>query len=197
MKYLPKFFLLAAFSLVGVAAHSQPPSNAEDVEPIEVGVKVPSGDLMDLAGDAVLFNRKFASKSVVVFYRGGWCPYCNVHLAELQEVLEAIKEEGYTLIAISPDSPDNLRNSIQKNELAYQLYSDPGLSLAMDFGIVFKAPERYIQMLEENSGGRNPGFLPVPAVFVINKKGKVSFAYVNADYKTRLSGEAILEAIKD
>jgi peroxiredoxin len=134
---------------------------------------------------------------VVLFYRGGWCPFCNAHLAEIQEAQSQVLDMGFQIIAISPDSPENLRATDEEHNLDYHLYSDAGGELIKAVGIAFKSPERYTGMLVEKSDGLNDGFLPVPSVFVTDTNGKILFEYINPDYRTRLSAKLLLAVLKN
>lgn len=170
-----------------------------DISPLLIGEKIPSISLLDVNGKNVdlqaLASRK---QSILVFYRGGWCPYCNLHLAELQTIEPDILAAGYQIIAISPDSPESLSASVEKNKLNYILLSDNDAELIKAFGLAFKAPERYVELLNKSSGGKNKGvLLPVPAVFILNKQGDILFEYINPDYKKRLKGSLLMAALKE
>jgi len=132
-----------------------------------------------------------------MFYRGGWCPYCNKHLAELQGAESKINKLGFQIIAISPDSPQNLQLTDSNNELRYSLYSDGDGILMKALGIAFKAPEKSIDKLMKNSDGLNEGFLPVPSVFVVDTSGKIEFEYINPNYKTRIGADLLLAVLKE
>ena len=132
-----------------------------------------------------------------MFYRGGWCPFCNTHLADIHSIEKEIPGLGYQLIAISPDSPENLQQSIEKHTLGYNLYSDAGGTLIQKVGIAFQAPEKYAGMLKNSSGGFNEGFLPVPSVFVVNTDGEILFEYINPNYKVRISSELLMAVLKN
>jgi peroxiredoxin len=130
--------------------------------------------------------------TILLFYRGRWCPFCNAQLAEVQTIENQIIELGYQIVAISPDSPENLKLTDEKSKLTYSLYADSDGTLIKSIGIAFKSPEKYGFMLSEKSGGLNDGFLPVPSVFVVDTSGKILFEYINPDYKTRLSSSLLL-----
>jgi peroxiredoxin len=174
------------------------PGKAIDVSPLLIGEKAPNALLRDVAGkqDSLLhiISRK---PTVLIFYRGGWCPYCNVHLAELQAIEKEILNLGYQIVAISPDSPENLSVSMDKHKLNYQLLSDADMNLSQSFGIAFSVPEAAKQRLSGASGGSNPGLLPVPSVFVLNQRGEILFEYINPDYKKRLKGSLLLSVLKE
>jgi peroxiredoxin len=180
------------FSQVEIAA------DATAISPLLIGEKIPNITLSDVSGKKVSLLEHAAQKpSVIVFYRGGWCPYCNLHLSELQAIESDILKEGYQIIAISPDSPESLGASISKNKLNYLLLSDNRTEASRGFGLAFQAPERYAEMLGKASAEQNKSVLPVPAVFVINTSGEILFEYINPDYKRRLKGSLLLAVLKE
>lgn len=195
-----KNVMLILLSLVfaSISSNAQLPEKAEDISPLLNGETLPDAVLKAPDGNEHNLSEVLKQKpSVVLFYRGGWCPFCNAHLAEIQEVQNEVVNLGYQIIAISPDSPENLQATDEKQELAYSLYSDADGKLIKAIGIAFKAPEKYSGMLSEKSDGLNDGFLPVPSVFVTNTSGKIAFEYINPDYKTRLSGGLLLAVLKN
>ena len=191
------FLTLMAQLVVGQSVPEKP----ADISPLLIGEKAPDMILKTADGkDKNLLNLLAEKSSVVIFYRGGWCPFCNMHLAELQTVEKEIVDLGYQIIAISPDSPENLQGSVDKHKLSYTLMSDSDLKVATAFGISFLTPESQKEKLMKASGGVNPGMLPVPSVFVLNKKGEILFEYINPDFKKRIPAKllmATLTALKD
>ena len=185
------FFLISNTSLM-----AQLPANAEDIAPLLVGETMPDVQVTTLDGKAVNFLDLVKTKpAVVIFYRGGWCPYCNRHLAEVGQAEANILAAGYQILAVSPDDVTHLQATADKNDLNYTLVSDSNGALTKAAGLAFQAPERYGEMFGEHSGGGNSGgFLPVPAVFVLNTKGEILFEYINPNYKVRMSGE-LLKAV--
>jgi peroxiredoxin len=141
--------------------------------------------------------------TVLVFYRGGWCPYCNRQLGELQKVNKEVDTLGFQIIAISPDQPSIAKGHNSKSKHKYLTLSDSKLEVAKQFGIVFKVSDslfkkyknKYGIDLEANSGEKHH-LLPVPSVFLIDTDGKVKFSYVNIDYKVRLDSKVLISAIK-
>ena len=192
-------FLLSLTTLLG-SAQLPPniPQLASDVSPLLIGEKTPDLSVQNTSNDEVRIQALFGIKpTVLIFYRGGWCPYCNLHLAELQGIEQEILKEGYQIVAISPDSPENLKKSIEKNKIDYQLFSDANMELSRAFGIAFAVSEASKERLNISSGGKNPGMLPVPSVFVVNQKGDILFEYINPDYKMRLKGNLLLAVLKE
>jgi peroxiredoxin len=174
------------------------PTVAEDISPLLVGETFPDEGTTDLNHKAISIHSLAAEKpSIVVFYRGGWCPYCNRHLAALGKAEQKILDLGYQIIAISPDAPTELKKTMDKNELSYQLLSDGKGTLAKAAGLAFQAPERYGERLSKYSDGANKGYLPVPAVFVLNKDAEILFEYISPNYKQRLSSEVLLAVLEN
>jgi len=177
---------------------SQIADRAEDISPLLIGEKIPGISLISTSGNQETLAAITGGKpSILLFYRGGWCPFCNKHLAEIETIQDKILELGYQLIAINPDAPPKLIASGEKNKLKYGLYSDSNGAVAQAMGIAFKAPERSLGMLSECSAGQNTGFLPVPSVFVINPDGVISFEYINPDYKVRISAKLLLAVLEN
>ncbi len=156
-----------------------------------VTVKLPDGSPVSLA--ALTMQKP----TVILFYRGGWCPYCNRQFAELQTVEQDIVDLGYQILAISPETPENLQKQALKAEMKVTQLSDTDLNAIREFGLGFKVDKvtqmRYaannINLAKDSSGN---AVLPAPGVFIVNKKGLVEFSYVNPDFKVRPSAELIL-----
>jgi peroxiredoxin len=171
---------------------------AEDISPLLIGENIPEVILTAPDGTTHSLLSIISEKpTIILFYRGGWCPYCNSHLSDIEKVETDILELGYQIIAISPDSPENLQQTTEKDTLNYSLYSDGNGAIAIKFGIAFKAPEKYSDMLVKRSKGLNTGFLPVPSVFVIDNSGKILFEYINPDYKIRLKSGLLIAVLKN
>jgi len=193
-----KIALLLTICLSTVyASKAQLPEKAEDVSPLLIGETIPNEPVVTADGKTVALHNLLKEKpTVLIFYRGGWCPYCNHHLAEIGEAEADILQLGYQIIAVSPDDAKHLQATDEKNKLNYQLLSDSKGLLTKAAGLAFQAPERYSKMLVEHSSGDNNGFLPVPALFVLNTKGEILFEYINPNYKMRMPGNLLLAALK-
>lgn len=165
------------------------PEKPEDISPLLIGESIPQITLSNAEGKSTNVNKMLAQKpAILIFYRGGWCPYCSAQLAGLIDIENDLKKTGYDIIAISTDSPENLKQTEMKQKPGYTLLSDSNLDIAMKFGIAFKAPTEYGDMLLRSSGNMNTGkLLPVPSVFILDKKGKIKFEYINPDFKERIS----------
>ncbi len=139
---------------------------------------------------------------VISFYRGGWCPYCNLELKALQNVLPQLKELNTNLVAITPETPDNSLTTSEKNELSFEVLSDIDNSFAKELGLVFKMPDDLVDVynefnldIEKYNGNKNFE-LPMPATYVVDNSGKITYSFVPEDYTQRLDPEDILKALK-
>ncbi len=195
--------LMFAFLLPVITNAEEVAVSADKIRPLLVGSKVPSLTLHTVENEPYDLMAAIAKKpTVLIFYRGSWCPYCNLHLNELKDVESELLGLGYQIIAISPDKPENLKKSAEKHEMKYQLLSDSKMEAAKAFGLAFKVDsptlnkyEKYGIDLEDTSGEKHH-LLPVPAVFLVNTDGIIQFQYVNPNYKVRLKKEIILAAAK-
>jgi peroxiredoxin len=191
--FLLLFFACAIFSTL----QAQLPERAEDISPLLIGETMPDQELFNTEGQKVSFHDLLKDKmTVLIFYRGGWCPYCNAHLAELGQRESEILELGYEIMAVSPDAIKEISKTGAKDEINYELLSDADGSFSKAVGIAFKAPDRYENRLFKVSDGQNTGHLPVPSVFVLNENGQILFEYINPDYKQRMSAEMLLAVLK-
>lgn len=169
------------------------PQKPEDISPLLNGEKIPIAILPDASGRKFDLNKAVSEKpTVLIFYRGGWCPYCSRQLAGVQQAAPELEKLGYQLIAISTDVPELLIQSATKEKLGYTLLSDADLALAKQFGIAFKAPEPYWNILPKTTGGKDTDLLlPVPSVFILDKTGTIHFEYINPDFRQRLSPDLL------
>ena len=180
-----------------------PWEDESEIQPLGVGASLPGDIKVKLAdGSDFDLNSAFARQpTVLIYYRGGWCPFCNAHLRDLQQSIPALKQMRYQLLAVSTDTVEALASYEQTSELDYQLLADPGLELATSLGIKFKVVTEYIDHLSSLPPGRafdlserNNGYLVTPAAFILDQNGVVQFAYANNNYAVRISQEALLKA---
>lgn len=178
-------------------------ASASEVTPLLINETIPDVSLRNTDGELVRLRSVVSDKpAVLIFYRGGWCPYCNTHLAELQKIEAQIRDLGYQVIAISPDKPENLKASISKNDLNYTLMSDSPMNVTRAFGLAFKVDEATVKRYKdvgidlEADSGYDHHLLPAPAVYIVNTEGRVRFNYVNPNYKERINGDILLTAAK-
>ncbi len=195
--------LIALFSLLFIAQLGLSRS-ADEVTPLLIGKTIPKVDVLDETGTKQFLPTILEGKySIVVFYRGGWCPYCNRQMQELAEAESQFLELGYQIIGISPDSPEMLSSIEKDGELNYSLYSDSGFAAIEAFGIDFNLSKATLLKykgfgidLAKSSGGLNKDRLPAPSVFIVTPDNKVAFSYTNPDYKERIPGKLLLAAAK-
>jgi peroxiredoxin len=166
---------------------------------LKAGDGFPDVTLTDQVGRAVDVTALAAEGPLVVtFYRGGWCPYCNLELRAYQRALPEITRLGARLIAITPETPDNALTTAEKNDLAFAVLSDEQGRLADALGIRFElsdAVKSYFVKAGHDLPARNGNdkwSLPMPATYVIEKGGRIALAFVDPDYRKRLEpGEAV------
>jgi len=180
----------------------QYPAQPDDISPLLIGEHIPAVKIPAANGKIFDLNAGIAQKpTILIFYRGGWCPFCNKELAGIQSIQQNLVNLGYQIIAISTDSPDNLNKSIGKHHLTYTLLSDADLNITKQFGLAYKAPKGYDQLITASSGGKNTDkLLPVPSVFILDQNGAIQFEYVNPDFKQRISPkllQSVALAIKE
>lgn len=182
----------------------KPAASPTLVQPLSVGAAVPAATLRTADDQAVqLASLVEGRPTVVIFYRGGWCPYCTRQLADLQEAEAGLTDLGYQLIALSPDRPSAVVEAMNKHHYAYRLFSDRGMEAAAAFGLAFRMDDQTRQAYEGYGfdlapvpGEPEARWLPVPAVYVIDRTGTVRFAHSDANYKQRLTPEDLLAAAR-
>ena len=186
-------------------ASASPAESAETAQALKAGQTTPQVTLLTPESESFDLGAAVRSQpTVLIFYRGGWCPYCNRHLAALQEIEEDLLELGFQIIAVSPDQPAGLQPTIEKNDLNYRLLSDRDMKAASAYGVAFVVPEdiriKYEGFgvdLASVPGNQDAKWLPVPAIFLIDAEGVVRFVHTNPNYKLRLDPADILEAAED
>jgi peroxiredoxin len=177
---------------------------AENVTPLLIGQTVPNSTLQTVDGDPVSLKALTMQKpTVLIFYRGGWCPYCNRQLSGLKNIEGQLDELGYQILAISPETPAQLQQQKLQTKFSVTLLADPGLEAISGFGIGFYVSDEQrttykskwdISLTSDKTSGT--AVLPAPAVFILDTKGKVLFSYVNPDIKTRISPDLLYQAAK-
>lgn len=139
---------------------------------------------------------------VVTFYRGGWCPFCVKQLKELDSQISSLATMGAQLVAISPETAENVRKTKSKNDLHFTMLPDPSSELARKLKLVSKVSDEVVREMEglgislKDSQGNSNNELPVPATFVVGQDRKIAYAYANANYTERADVKDILSALK-
>ncbi|WP_426359635.1 peroxiredoxin-like family protein [Pseudocolwellia sp. HL-MZ19] len=171
---------------------------------IAIGAQAPNFTLPNEVNQNVELAGLLAKGPVVVtFYRGSWCPYCNLQLRALKERLTEIHGLGAELVAISPEVPDDSLSEDERISLEFPVLSDQDALIAAAYGVAWKVPElvldhmrkdRNLELSDINNG--NGSVLPLPATFVINTDGNVVWRFVDVDYRIRSEPEDIVNALK-
>lgn len=170
---------------------------------LKAGDRFPPVVLTDQLGRKVDLGVLASNQPLIVtFYRGGWCPYCNLELRAYQKALPEIEALGAGLVAITPETPDNTLSTAEKNDLSFPVLSDAKGRLADALGIRFElspAIRALYQKFGHDLATRNDDdrwSLPMPATFVIGKGGLISFAFVDSDYRKRLDPDTAIDALR-
>jgi peroxiredoxin len=184
------------------AATAQLRATGIEASALQVGAALPALTLPDAMGKPVDLKALNATGPlVIVFYRGGWCPYCNLELREWQRLLPQLRALGATLVAISPQTPDNSLSTAEKNELAFPVLSDSSLAAAQAFGIAFNLSPELVALYSRAGNdlptlnGNGQWVLSIPATYLIDATGHVALAHVSADYRERAEPLRVLEAL--
>jgi len=170
---------------------------------LKVGAKAPAFTLPDAQGRQVsLSNLLTRGPVVVTFYRGGWCPFCDLQLLAYQGVQSQIHDLGAELVAISPQTPDYALSDVEKKQLTFPVLTDKGNRVAREYGLVYSLSDA-LRGLQTAFGNPIPKFngdetweLPMPGTFVLDRSGIVRLAHVDPDYMKRLEPAAMLEALR-
>lgn len=172
---------------------------------VRPGTALPDARLLTATGDDVsLTDVLGASGTVLVFYRGAWCPYCNITLRTYQqELLPALRERGVELVAVSPQTPEGSEQAVTAGELAFTVLSDPGNALVRELGLLTE-PSADAQAAHEqlgfdvaDSNADDTREIPYPTVLVVDADGVVRFMDVHVDYTTRTEVAEVLAAVDE
>lgn len=168
----------------------------------QVGDRAPDFTLKNADGKDVSLSSLLEDGPVILlWYRGGWCPYCNLTLHYYQDYLPQIEATGATLVALTPELPDKSLDTAQKNELEFEVLSDVGNKIAGDYGVVFELSPEMHQLYEEHVklhsfNGDDSGTLPLSATYVIDQDGTITYAFLDVDYTRRAEPSVVVEAVK-
>ncbi|WP_271768038.1 peroxiredoxin-like family protein [Aquimarina algiphila] len=170
---------------------------------LKTGDQIPEITLPNAANKKMSVQELLLDKKIVLsFYRGGWCPYCNLELKALQDALPEIEKHGATLVAISPETPDNSLTTSEKNGLRFEVLSDLDNKIAKAFNLVFTLPEDLIEVYQgfkidlEASNGNTAQQLPISATYIIDQNGTIIYDFIKEDYKERADPEEIISFLK-
>ncbi|MEZ6319018.1 MAG: peroxiredoxin-like family protein [Phycisphaerales bacterium] len=173
---------------------------------LPVGWKAPDIELRTAENEPVKVSDLLAKSDgpvVLIFYRGGWCPFCMKHLGDIEKHLDELKALGATVVAVSPESPAHVAQTIEKIGAEYTVLSDPEMAAAMAYNLIFDVDpdtqKKYrgygIELEDWNANGEWK--LPVPALYVLDKDGVVRWAHVDEDYRKRVKGSDVVAAVRE
>lgn len=171
---------------------------------VKVGDKAPDFTLNNANGEPVVLSALLEKGPVVLtWYRGGWCPYCNIALIAMQQELPAIRRAGATLVALTPELPDKSLSTVEKNALEFEVLTDLSHKVAKEYGIAFDlTPEvraryrQFFDLIEFNGTAAGDSTLPLAATYVIGTDGVVRWAFLDPDYRKRAEPAEVVRALQ-
>ncbi len=200
-------FVLSHSNRVVAADYAALPASAEETTPLKTGDRAPAFTVRTVDDEPFVFDPENLERpTILISFRGGWCPYCNMHLSELRTVVPELRKNGFDVLFLSNDRPEMLYSSIKRETqesidgLDYVILSDADISAAMALGTAFRTDKGltdYLEQKDRDYAGSSIGkhnALAVPAIYVVDRSGEIVFDFVNPDYKIRLSAEELLAA---
>jgi peroxiredoxin len=186
-------FCLSVFMTLTLSAQNSPRG-------LNLNDQAPGFTARDQHGKNISLSDELKKGAVVlVFYRGQWCPYCNRQLKQLEDSVSLIQQKGATVLTITPEVQENIEKTISKTKVSYSILHDEGLRIMKSYDVAFKVDDKTIETYKKYgidfmkaNGEENGANLPVPAVYVISKEGKIIYKYFDTDYRKRASVKEIL-----
>jgi len=201
MQPYSSFFGMLAVVVV-MNARAEIPADPAQVHPLSVGARAPMFEGITADGKVRSFIPDgFRQPTIVIFYRGGWCPYCNMQLSDLRLIEPKLRAQGFEIVFLSTDRPEILYSSLKAADIHYTLLSDSHLEAAKAFHVAYHLDDATIAKQKqygvdlEKTTGTTLHELPVPSVFIIDTTGTIRYVYSNPDYKVRLASDALLTAV--
>ncbi len=204
------FSLVCSLSMQRGHADTLIAATADEIRPLQVGQSAPRFTVQSVDHEPFEFDPQSLERPVLLIsFRGGWCPFCNLYLSELRNVIDDVDALGVDVLFLSGDRPELLYRSLSREtqediaNLNYRILSDADAQATIAFGTAFKASQKTFDWLNQNdkdiskSSMLRHGILPVPSVFAIDKSGIIAFQYVNPDYKVRMPNEELLRVARD
>jgi len=170
---------------------------------LKEGNILPKFTMPNVLGEKVSLDNFDSNFLIISFYRGGWCPYCNMELKALQNILPQVKKLNTNLVAISPETPDNSLTTSEKNDLSFTVLSDMDNTYAKSLGLVFQMPENLREVYHSFNinvdvhNGNTAYELPMPATYIVNKQREIIYSFIPEDYTERLDPEIVLDVLKN
>lgn len=186
-------FCLSVFLTLTLSAQNSPKG-------LNLNDKAPVFTARDQYGKTISLSDELKKGPVVlVFYRGQWCPYCNRQLKQLEDSVSQIQQKGATVLTITPEVQENIEKTISKTKASYPILHDEGLRIMKSYEVAFRVDDKTIETYKkygidfiQANGQENGANLPVPAVYVISKEGKIIYKHFDTDYRKRASVKEIL-----
>lgn len=167
------------------------------------GDKAEDFTLPNAKGEATQLSKLLEQGPLVLnFYRGGWCPFCNLEFKSLHDILPQIKELGANLVGVSPELPDNSLDTIEKHQLQFEVLTDVGNNIARQYGIIMDVPEFMRPVYLEwgidlpTTNGDDTWELPIPATYIIGSDGNIISSYINKNYTERMEPSDIIKTLE-
>jgi peroxiredoxin len=189
--------ILALLLIASITLNAQ-----EKPEGLFINSKAPEFKAKDQNGkEIVLKDLRKKGPVVIIFYRGYWCPYCNKELQKLEDSLQLIKDKGAVLIAITPEKLEGIAKTIEKTKASYSIITDEDLKIMKAYSVAYQVDDKTVSRYKmanidlAANNGQKPGavYLPIPAVYIINKDGEISYRFFNADYKIQAAVKDIID----
>lgn len=191
------FFCLAILTVTTFA-------QTEPIYPVglKVGDKAPDFTIKNAAGVTFNLNENLQNGPlVIVFYRGQWCPYCNRQLSSLNDSLQLIKDKGAQVVAISPETQENIGKTVSKTKAVFPVLHDEGMAVMKRYKVNFEVDEKTVKKYKgygidfDVTNGENGANLPVPATYIVGKDGFIKYVFFNTDYTKRPSVNELLDTL--
>ncbi len=193
-KFIP-FSLVILLSICQHVLYAQ-----ADESKFAMGDQVPNFTGVDQFGDEFELSKQLEKGPVVLmFYRGYWCPYCNKQLSEMQDSLQFITERGGAVIAVTPEQPEYVQETVTKTNASFKIIHDKDLKIMNTYGVAYRMEDALVKKYKKNgldvaqTNGDNGTYLPVPATYIINSDGSILYAFYDPDYKKRATVSKILK----
>ena len=179
-------------------------ARAQTVFGLKAGDAAPDFEVKNYLGQRVVLSDVLKQGPVVlIFYRGGWCKYCNIQLKAYQDKLDAFQALGVTILALSVDTVESSAESVRDKALGFEVLSNPDAAILDLYHVRYQVPEELAKLYKEKYGidlekasGRTDRVIAVPGTFVIDQQGTIRYAYANEDYRARPAPEEILDVIR-
>lgn len=199
---MPKSLLFILLSMLfgasGLSAQDYVAPVADSTQPPKVGDVLPNLSFTNSEGQtlrtAELINGK---ESIIILYRGGWCPYCTTQMAGLAKLAQRITESGFQIIGVTGEDLQDISGFKTEKKLPYRLVHDEGIALAKALKVAYKVDEQTLNKYKGYGIDIPNGILPVPTVLLVDKNLRIQYVYSNSDYTVRLSEDTLMQVLSD